>query len=70
MDNPIVETFIQGTIVNIELIKLSELNTLKITSLDIYNHYHFESNFEQVLKFKNNKIITGAYYETTNQKKS
>ena len=68
-DNPIVETFIQGSLINIELTKLSELNSLKITAFDIYNYYHFESNFERVLKLHNNEIISADFYNTTNKRK-
>ncbi|MEW7280576.1 hypothetical protein ABW636_18465 [Aquimarina sp. 2201CG1-2-11] len=69
IDNPIVETFIQGSLINIELTKLSELKFLKITAYDIYSYYHFESNFERVLKFQNDKIISADFYNTVNKRK-
>ncbi len=69
IENPIVETFIQGSLLNIELTKISELSVLKITSYDIYSHYHFESNFERVLTFKNNILKSDDDYNTTNKRK-
>ncbi|WP_163417369.1 hypothetical protein [Flagellimonas sp. HSM57] len=69
VDDPTVETFIQGSLVNIELTKLAELKYLKITTSDIYSYYHFESNFKRILKFSNNEIISADFYNTTNKRK-
>ena len=62
---PILETFIQGSIINIKLRDINELSTLIITAYDIYSYYHFESNFTRVLNFKNNKIKSDDFYGTT-----
>ncbi|WP_213832005.1 hypothetical protein [Flagellimonas sp. 389] len=69
VDDPTVETFIQGSLVNIELTKLAELKYLKITASDMYSYYHFESNFKRILKFSNNEIISADFYNTTNKRK-
>ena len=68
-ENPVVETFIQGSLINIDLNKISELNTLKISANDIYSHYHFESNFERILKYKNDELTSYDFYNTTNKRK-
>ncbi len=68
-ENPVVETFIQGSLVNIELTKIAELNVLKITAFDIYSYYHFESNFERVLTFNNDELKSDDFYNTTNKRK-
>ncbi len=65
---PIVETFIQDSIINIELRDINELSTILITAYDIYSYYHFESNFTRVLNFKNNKIKSDDFYGTTKYK--
>lgn len=69
IENPIVETFIQGSLVNIELTKITELNILKISAFDIYSYYHFESNFERILTFNNDELNSDDFYNTTNKRK-
>ncbi|GAL82667.1 hypothetical protein JCM19274_2946 [Algibacter lectus] len=69
IENPIVETFIQGSLINIELTRISELSVLKITAFDIYNNYHFESNFERILTFSSDELKTKDFYNTTNKRK-
>ena len=68
-ENPVVETFIQGSIVNIELTNITELSLLRITAFDIYSLYHFESNFERILTFCNDILKSDDFYNTTNKRK-
>jgi len=68
-ENPIIEAFIQGSDVNIELTSIAQLKTIKISAYDIYRYYHFESNFERILKYKNNQLESNDYYNTTNNRK-
>ncbi len=67
--NPFLEIFIQGSYSKIELKNIVELNIIKINAYDIYSYYHFESNFERILKYRNNELVSGDYYNTTNNQK-
>ncbi|GAA4116431.1 hypothetical protein GCM10022393_17090 [Aquimarina addita] len=68
-ESPVVETFIQGELVTIKLSELKKLETLTITAYDIYSYYHFESNFNRVLKFSKNQLKSADFYHTTNKRK-
>jgi hypothetical protein len=67
--NPIVETFIQRALVNIELTNVSKLNTVEIIASHIYGIYHFESNFERVLKYRKNELKSIDFYKTTRKQR-
>lgn len=69
IENPIVQTFIQGSIVNIELKEISKMSVLKIVAFDIYSYYHFESNFDRVVYFNHNELKSEDFYNTTNKRK-
>ncbi len=68
-ENQIIEVFIQGSNVNIELTEIVQLKTIKISAYDIYSYYHFESNFERILKYTNNELESNDYYNTTKNRK-
>jgi len=67
-ENPIVETFIQGAIVKIELINVTELHSLEINAYHIYGTYHFESNFERVMKYRGTELKSKDFYNTTRKR--
>ncbi|SHK38201.1 hypothetical protein SAMN04488007_2908 [Maribacter aquivivus] len=69
IENPIVQTSLQGSLISIELTEISELNFIKITGIDINTIYHFESNFKRNLSFKKNKLKSKDFYNTSKKKK-
>lgn len=68
-ENPSIEVYIQGTTVKIELIKLSELSTIEISAYDIYGAYHFESNFDRMLKYSRDILTSDDFYHTTRKRR-
>jgi len=69
IENPIVQTSLQGSFIAIELTKISELNLIKITGFDINTIYHFESNFKRNLSFNKNELKSKDFYNISKKKK-
>ena len=69
IENPIIQTSIQGSPLAIELTEISDLNFIKITAIDINTIYHFESNFKRNLSFKKNKLKSKDFYNTSKKRK-
>lgn len=67
-DNPILETYVQGLIIKLKLDKLDTLTTIEVIAYNIYGDYHFESNFNRVLKFRDDELKSDDFYSTTTKK--
>jgi len=67
--NAEIEFYLQGSMIKIKLNDLKHLNLIEIKAKDIDENYHFESNFDRILKYKQNRIISKDYYSTSRKKK-